>query len=328
MTTRGLLPLLPLALAALTSLAAVAQQPGRVYRVGVLDPTSSEYAPKRVGVFRAALRDLGYVEGRNVEIVFRSAEGDYRRLPALAGELARSRVDVIVAATPPAMEAVKAATTTIPVVMLAIPNPVDAGFVASLARPGGNVTGLSNLSVDLSGKRIEVLRAVNPSLSRVAVLANPDHPNHPAMVSNTERTAKVIGLTVSTFTARNAQEIEAAMAEMVRTRAEAVIVLPDAFFSNQRAQFVRLADATRLPAMFWTRELVEAGGLLSYGQSNAEHFRLAALYTDKILKGARPADLPVEQPTRIELVVNRTAARKIGLPLPQALLALADDVVE
>lgn len=297
-------------------------------RVGVLDPTSSAYASKRVDVFRSALRDLGYVDGRNVEIVFRSAEGDYRRLPDLANDLVRAKVDVIVAATPPAMEAVKSATATIPVVMLAIPNPVEAGFVASLARPGGNVTGLSNLSVDLSGKRIEVLRALSPRLSRVAVLANPAHPNHPAMMSNTELTAKALGMSISKYSARNAAEVESAIEAMTRDGVDAVIVLPDAFFSNQRAQLVGLTTAARLPAMYWTRELVEAGGLLSYGQSNAEHFRLAAIYTDKILKGWKPRDLPVEQPTKIELVVNRTAAKKIGLVLPQSLLTLADDVVD
>jgi putative ABC transport system substrate-binding protein len=218
------------------------------------------------------------------------------------------------------MDAVKAATTTIPVVMLAIPDPVKAGFVASLGRPGGNITGLSNLSVDF-GKRIEALRAVKPSLSRVALLVNPDHPNHPAMVSNTELTAKAIGTSVSTYTARDAKEIDAAIAAMTRQGAEAVIVLPDAFFSNQRAQIIDRANASRLPTMFWTRELVEAGGLLSYGQNSVEHFRLAATYTDKILKGARPADLPVEQPVKVELVVNRTTAKKIGLALPQSLLA-------
>jgi len=308
--------------------ASSSQQSGHVFRVGVLDPTSSQYASKRVGVFRAALRDLGYVEGKNIAIDFRSAEGDYERLAGLAEDLARSREDVIVAATPPAMEAIKATGTTIPVVMIAIPNPVAAGFIASLARPGGNVTGLSNLSVDLSGKRVEVLRAAIPSLSRVAVLKNPDHPDHPAMVKNTQATAKSEEMTVLTFEARNAKEIGKAMAELTREHAEAVIVLPDAFFSSQRRQIIDLAKAGRLPSMFWTRELVEAGGLLSYGQSNAEHFRLAATYVDKILKGAKPSDLPVQQPTRIELIVNRATAKAIALTLPETLLARADDVVD
>jgi putative tryptophan/tyrosine transport system substrate-binding protein len=216
------------ALAIAISLACFAQQPIRTFRVGVLDPTSSEFARKRVQVFRSALSDLGYVEGKNLEIVFRSAEGDYGRLPGLAIELATAKVDVIIAATPPAMEAVKAATTTIPVVMLAIPNPVEAGFVASLRRPGGNVTGLSNLSIDLSGKRLDALRAVKPSLSRVAALVNPDHPNHPAMVINSELAAKAIGMTVTTYMARNAKEIDTAVAAMTRAGTEAVIVLPDA----------------------------------------------------------------------------------------------------
>ncbi len=301
---------------------------GGVARVGVLDPTSSDFARDRVDVLRAALRDLGYVEGRNIVIDSRSAEGQYERLSGLAEELVRLKPDVIVAATPPAVEVAHAATATIPIVMIAVPNPVGAGFIQSLARPGGNITGLSNLSVDLSGKYIELLRAAIPRLSRVAVLVNPDHPNHPAMLKNTQASASAAEVTVLPFQASTSAGVNTAIAAMTRERVAALIVLPDAFYSNQRRQIIELAVTNRLPTMFWTRELAESGGLMSYGQSNAEHFRLAATYVDKILKGAKPRDLPVEQPTRIELIINRRTAKAIGLMIPFELLARADDVIE
>ena len=304
------------------------QRPATIPRIGVLDPTSSDFASSRADVLRGALRDLGYAEGKNILIDYRWAEGKYERLPGLAAELVASKVDVIVAATPPAMQALRLATTAIPIVMIAIPNPVDVGYVASLSRPGGNITGLSNISVDLSSKYIELLRAAVPNLSRVALLVNPKHPNHPNMVKNAEVSAKTNHVKVFSYDASTASEIESAFVSMAGERAGALIVLPDAFYSNQRRQIAGLATKNRLPTMFWTRELAEAGGLISYGQSNSDHFRLAATYVDKILKGAKPGDLPVQQPTRIELIVNRKTANAIGLALPQELLTRADMVIE
>ena len=310
------------------SLASSAQHTRAMPRIGGLDPTSPEFARDREDVLRRALRDLGYVEGRNIVIDYRWADGKYERLPGLAAELVQLRVDVIVAATPPALQAAHAATTTIPIVMIAVPDPVGAGFVASLARPGGNITGLSNLSVDLSSKYIELLRAAIPKLSRVAVLVNPDHPNHPGMLKNTQTTANATFVTALPFPANTATGVDAAIGAMVREHVAALIVLPDAFYSTQRRQIIELATKNRLPTIFWTRELAASGGLMSYGQSNAEHFRLAATYVDKILKGAKARDLPVEQPTRIELVINRKTANTIGLVLPGDLLSRADEVID
>jgi putative tryptophan/tyrosine transport system substrate-binding protein len=304
------------------------QWPATIPRVGVLDPASSDFAKSRSNVLRDALRELGYVEGKNILFDCRWAEGNYERLPGLAAELVASRVNVIVAATPPAMQAVRSATSTIPIVMIAIPNPVEAGYVASLSRPGGNITGLSNISVDLSSKYLELLRAAVPNLSRVALLVNPRHPNHPEMVKNAEVSAAANRVKVLSFEASTASQIESAVIAMMRERVGALIVLPDAFYSNQRRQIVELATKNRLPTMFWTRELAEAGGLMSYGQSNSDHFRLAATYVDKILRGAKPGDLPVQQPTRIELIVNRKTANAIGLALPEELLTRADMVIE
>jgi len=238
------------------------------------------------------------------------------------------KVDVLVAATPPAMDAVRAATTTIPIVMIAIPNPVEAGYVSSLSRPGGNITGVSNISIDLSSKYIELLRVAVPNLSRIALLVNPKHPNHPEMVRNAELSATMSHVKVLPFEVSTPSEVESAVAAMTRDRVNALVVLPDAFYSNQRRQITELAAKNRLPTMFWTRELAEAGGLMSYGQSNSDHFRLAATYVDKILKGTKPRDLPIQQPTRIELVVNRKTANAIGLALPQELLTRADAVIE
>jgi putative ABC transport system substrate-binding protein len=268
------------------------------------------------------------MEGRNLVIDYRWAEGQYERLPLLAAQLVASGVDVIVAATPPAMHALRSTTTSIPIVMIAVPNPVGAGYVASLSRPGGNITGLSNISVDLSSKYLELLRAALPLLSRVAVLANPKHPNHADMLHNAQISAGRSDIRILVFEASTASEIESAIAAIARERAEAMIVLPDAFYSNQRHRLAAHAMKYRLPTMFWTRELVESGGLMSYGQSNAEHFRLAAAYVDKILRGAKPGDLPVEQPTRVELIINRGTAKALGLALPRDLLARADLVIE
>ncbi|MGH8678751.1 MAG: ABC transporter substrate-binding protein [Burkholderiales bacterium] len=243
-------------------------------------------------------------------------------------ELVQLKVDVIMAQGAPAIQAVQQATTTIPIVMAGGGgDPVGAGFIASLPRPGGNITGLSSLNVDLSSKYLELLRVAVPKLSRVAVLVNPGSPSHPDQLKNIQAAAKTIGVTVSPVQASTASQIEAAFGAMTRERAGALIVLPDSFFSTQARQIAELAMKNRLPTMVSTPELVEAGGLMSYAQNPAERFRRAATYVDKILKGAKPADLPVEQPTKFEFIINLKAAKQIGLTIPPNVLVRADKVI-
>ena len=301
------------------------QQRSKVARIGVLESTSSS-ANQREALI-AGLRELGYVEGKNMIIEDRWAEGNYERLPGLAAELVQMKVDVIVAGATPAIQAAQRATSTIPIVMVRVGDPVGGGFVASLARPGGNITGLSNLSVDVSSKYLELLRAAVPRLSRVTVLVNPANPIHPDFLKRVQATEKTNSVTISPVEASTASQIEAAFATMTRERAGAVIVLPDPFFASQ-ALIAGLAAQHRLPTMFWTRGPVESGALMSYGQNNAEHYYRAATYIDKILKGAKPGDLPVEQPTKIELVINLKTAKAIGLTIPQQLILQADKVIE
>ena len=310
-------------------LASFAQQkPPKVARIGFLGGSSASVSASRVEALRAGLRDLGYVEGKNIVIEFRWAEGKYERLPGMAAELVGLKVAVIVAATPPAIQAAQPATTIIPIVMVATPDPVGAGFVASLARPGGNITGLSNIAVDLSSKYLELLRVAVPKSSRVAVLVNPGHPHHPDMLKNIQAAAKTTGMNVLPVQASTASQIEAAFGAMKQERAGALIVPPDGFFGSQARRIAELAVKNRLPTMFWAREYVEAGGLMSYSQNVSERFRRAATYVDKILKGAKPADLPIEQATKFELVVNLKTAKAIGLTISQDLLFRADKVIE
>ena len=302
------------------------QQRSKVARIGVLESTSSS-ANQREALI-AGLRELGYVEGKNMTIEDRWAEGKYERLPGLAAELVQMKVDVIVAGSTPTVQAAQRATTTIPIVMVRVGDPVGSGFVASLARPGGNITGLSNISVDVSSKYLELLRAAVPRLSRVTVLVNPANPIHPDFLKRVQATAKTNSVTISPVEASTASQIEAAFAAMTRERAGAVIVLPDPFFASQARRIAGLAAQPRLPTMFWTRGPVESGALMSYGQNNEEHYYRAATYIDKILKGAKPGDLPVEQPTKIELVINLKTAKAIGLTIPQQLILQADKVIE
>ena len=304
------------------------QKPPKVARIGFLGAASASGWASRVEVLRAGLRELSYVEGKNIVIEFRWAEGKYERLPGMAAELVQLKVAVIVAASPPAIQAAQQATTTIPIVMVSVADPVGLGFVASLSRPGGNVTGLSTLNVDLSSKYLELLRVAVPKLSRVAVLVKPDHPHHPDELKIIQAAAKTTGVNVSPLQASTASQIEAALGAMTRERAGALIVLPDAFFRTHGRQIAELAMKNRLPTMFATPEWVEAGGLMSYGQNTVERFRRAATYVDKILKGVKPADLPVEQPTQFELVINRKTAKAIGLTISQDLLFRADKVIE
>ena len=298
----------------------------KVARIGLLEPASS-LANRREALI-AGLRDLGYVEGKNIVIEYRSAEGKYERLRGLADEMVRMKVDVIVAVAPIAVQAAQRATTTIPIVMVTTADPVGSGFVASLARPGRNITGLSNINVEVSNKYLELLRLAVPKLSRVSVLLNPAHPNHPNYLKRIQAMDKTNSVRISPAQAGTASEFETAFAAMKQERAEALIVLPDAFFLAQGRRIAELAAQQRLPTMFGNRDPVEAGGLMSYGQNNAEHYYRAATYIDKILNGARPGDLPVEQSTKFELVVNVKTAKAIGLSIPRELLLRADKVIE
>jgi len=309
-------------------IASIAQHPAKVYRIGFLEGTSAARYTNRLEALRAGLRDLGYAEGKNIVIEFRWAEGRYERLPGLAAELVRSKADVIVAGSPPAVQAIKQATSVIPIVMVAVGDPVAAGFVASLARPGGNITGLSNINVSLSSKYLELLVAAVPKLARVAVLVNPGHPTHAESLRNIQTSAKTGGVMISPLQATTASQVEAAIGAIAQPPSSALIVLPDPLFLQQAPHIAELATKNSLPTMFWTRELAEAGGLMSYGPNLPEQFRRAASYVVKILNNAKPSDLPVEQPTTFELMINRKTARALGLTIPQELLLRADEVIQ
>ena len=312
-----------------TPLACFAQpQRSKIARIGLLEPGSASGFAKWREALTARLREFGYVEGKNIIIEERSAEGKYERLPGFAAEMVKMNVDVIVAAAYPAIHAARQATSTIPIIMVRTADPVGLGFVASLSRPGRNITGLSNVNVDVMSKYLELLRAAVPRLSRVAVLVKPDHPNHANFLKLIQATEKMNGVKTSPVPAGNMGQFEAAFGVIARERAQALIVLPDSFFLTQAGRIAELAAQHRLPTMFSTREPVETGGLMSYGQDSAEHYYRAATYVDKILKGAKPGELPVEQATKIELVINLKTAKAIGLTIPQQLLLQADKVIE
>jgi len=309
---------------------AAAQPAGKVPRVGYLAAFSHSDPVSQRGLeaFRHGLRELGYVEGQNITIESRWAGGKDERLPVLAAELVRSKVDVIVAQSGAATKAVQQATRTIPIVMSLVNDPVGSGFVASLARPGGNVTGLTTMSPDLVSKRLELLKAVIPKVSRVAVLQNPGNPASAAMLREAEAAARTLGVQLQTLEARNAQEIESAFATMIRERTGAFLNLPDGLFFTQRRQIAELAVKGRLPSIFGTSDYPNAGGLMGYGPNNSDLERHAATYVDRILKGARPADLPVEQPTKFDLVINLRTANAIGVTIPPSLLQRADQIID
>ena len=302
------------------------QQRSQVARIGLLE-SSSTSANQREALI-AGLRELGLVESKNIIIEYRWAEGKYERLPGLAAELVQMKVDVILAGGTPAVQAAKQATSNIPIVMLRVGDPVSSGFVASLSRPGRNITGLSNILGEVASKYVELLRAAVPKLSRVTVLLNPTNPIHLDYFKRVQATEQTNTVTISPIQASTASQIEAAFGAMKQKRAEALIVLGDPFFSSQAPRIAELAAQHRLPTMFWTRGPVESGGLMSYGQHNEEHYYRAATYIDTILKGAKPGDLPVEQATKFELVINLKTAKAIGLTIPQQLLLQADNVIE
>ena len=277
---------------------------------------------------RLGLRQLGYVEGRGVALEPRWADGHHERLPGLAAELVRLKVDIIISAATPATLAAMAATQDIPIVMVGIGDPVTSGLIASLARPGGNVTGLSLLTAELSGKRLELLAELTPSVPRVAVLINPENPVHDIFLDQTRAVALDKGVELHSFKARNPREIEDVFAEALRNRIAALIVFDDPVIWSHRVQIVGLATKQYLPVIYGYREFVDAGGLMSYGPDRVAHYRRSAYYVDKILRGTKPADMPVEQPTKFDLIVNLKTAKTLGLTIPPTLLARADEVIE
>jgi len=312
-------------------LAAEAQQAAKIARIGYL--TSSQGVnPHPPEAFRQGLRDLGYVEGRNLVIEYRDAEGNADRLPALAAELVALKVDVIVAApgTRAALTAMQA-TRTLPIVFASVADPVASGVVTSLARPGGNVTGLSSLGPELVGKRLELLTQAVPGVSRVAVLWFPGalgERTDKDMLKEAEAAERALGLRLQVVEARGPADIDRAFLDMTRAHAGALTVLPSNLFLREHRRLVDLAAKNRLPAVYTSREYVDAGGLMSYGPNGADLFRRAATYVDKILKGAKPGDLPVEQPTKFELVINLKTAKALGLTIPQSVLAHAYEVIQ
>ena len=309
-------------------LAAEAQQPGKVYRVGFLGNSTAALEGNLVGPVREGLRDLGYIEGRNILIEYRWADGKYERFPALIAELAALKVDVIVTAGTPAALAVNKTTPSIPLVMAAVGDPIGVGLVASLARPGGNVTGLSAIAPELEGKRLELLKEVVPKLSHIAVLWNPDNPFQAGSLKETKTGAQVLGIKVQLLGVRVSEEFPAAFAAILKERPGALLVLADRIFLHNRARIVGFETTHRLPGVYAYRELVEAGGLMSFGPSYAGMHRRAAYYVDKILKGAKPGDLPVEQPTKFDFIINLKTAKALGLTIPQSLLQRADEIIQ
>jgi putative ABC transport system substrate-binding protein len=312
-------------------LAAEAQQAVKIARIGFLTPNMAASPPHVREAFLQGLRDLGYVEGRNVVIEYRDAEGKSERFPALAAELVALKVDVIVAPGTPAALAAKQATRTLPIVFPIAGDPVTSGLVTSLARPGGNVTGLSILDPDLVGKCLEQLKQAVPGVSGVAVLWQPGglgERTDKDMLKGAEVAARALGVRLQFVEARGPAEFDRAFSEMTRARAGALTVLPSTMFLHERRRLVDLAARNRLPAVYPWREAVDAGGLMAYGANIADLFRRAATYVDKILKGAKPADLPVEQPTKFELVINLKTAKALGLTIPQSVLGRADQVIE
>jgi putative tryptophan/tyrosine transport system substrate-binding protein len=305
-----------------------AQQTGKVPRIGFLGATSPSVESARIEAFRQGLRELGYAEGKNIVIEWRWAEGKFDRLPDLAADLVRLNVEVIVTGGSTSTGAAKKVTTTIPIVMAQVNDPVGSGFVASLARPGGNITGLSTLVPELSGKRLELLKEVVPKLSRVAVFGDSTQPGYAQVLKETERAAGALRVRLQYLDMLVPADIESAFREASKGRADAVLVLGSPVLISHRRQVVELAVKSRLPATYNQPEFVEAGGLMSYGAGITEMYRRAATYLDKILKGAKPADLPVEQPTKFEFIINLKAAKQIGLTIPPDVLARADKVIK
>ena len=310
------------------SFAAEAQQAKKIPRIGYLTLGSSSPRSANEEAFRDGLHQLGYIEGQNVHVEYRYAAGEVGRLPELAAELVSLNLNVIVAANTQSIDATRRATKTIPIVFPLTFDPVASGFVASLARPGGNLTGLTTLNQEVAGKRVELLKEVMPRISRVAVLRDPTNSGSLFALKETEAAANHLGIRLHILEVRSADELEGAIQAATRERAGSLIVIPDNLFVRRKGQIVDLVMKSRLPTMFGESESVEAGGLMYYGANLPDLFRRAATYVDKILKGAKPADLPVEQPTKFEFVINLKTAKQIGVTIPQTVLFRADKVIK
>jgi putative ABC transport system substrate-binding protein len=310
---------------------AAGQSSEKVPRVGYISPGSSSdpMRLRRFEAFRQGLRELGYVEGQNIVLEPRWAEGQYARYPALAADLVRLKAGVIVAVGGAATKAAKEVTRTVPIVMSLVVDPVGSGLIPSLAHPGGNLTGTSIMAPDLVGKQLELLKEVVPRVSRVAVLWNPDNPGGASQLRQAEAAARALGVRLQTLEARGPREIDSAFATMTRERAGALVILNDAILGlNQSKQIAELAAKSRLPAVHGLQEYADLGGLMAYGANLLDLERRAATFVDKILRGAKPADLPIEQPSKFELIINLKTARALGLTIPPSLLLRADHVIE
>ena len=305
-----------------------AQQAGKVWRIGYVAGVSRSAASGSYAAFVQGMRELGYVEGKNFVIEWRSVEGRYERFPEIAAELMRLKVDIFVTGVTAALPALQRTTTTIPIVMAYSTDPVGNGLVASLVHPGGNITGLAGSSDDSSPKQLELLTTIVPNVSRIGLLGNPDTETYSSVLNNAQDAARKVGLSLVPIEARNSREIEDAFAAFAKERVPAVMVAVDAVFFGQRWRIAELALANRLATMFALRKYAEAGGLMSYGENVADFFRRAASFVDKIFKGANPGDLPVEQPTKFNLVINRKTADALGVTIPPQLYIFADEVIE
>ena len=304
-----------------------AQQPQKVFRVGYLDSGVAAPGAPLFESFRQGLRDLGWVEGQNIAIEVRSAEGKYERLPQLAAELVRLNVDVIVALSTPASLAAKHATTTIPIVIGRVADPIGSGLVASLARPGGNITGWTHLGRELRAKYVDLVRETIPGSTRIGVLWNPANPIHGPSLKNVQAAAKALQVQVHAVGVQGPEKHESAFSALTGKHAEALVVFPDGMFLAQGERIVALAARSRLPAICGMTEITRAGGLMGYGVNLPDMYRHGASFVDKVLKGAKPADLPIEQPTKFELVINLKTAKALGLTIPQSVLIRADEVI-
>lgn len=304
-----------------------AQQAGRIPRIAFVSVATEELSRPYVALFVQMMRKLGYVDGKTYVITTHFAEENPERLARLAAEIVAQKPDVIVAVATPAIRAVQLVTKTIPIVMCPATDPVGSGFVASLARPGGNITGVANLTIDLSAKMVQFVREIVPKATRIALLRTAN-PTHPAQIKEVQTAAKLYGLTVIPVTARSGEEIDLAFPLISKEKAEALIVLGDPVLVVQRQKIADLAAKQKLPAVYQFRDHAVSGGLVSYGPRIPDLFRLATVYVDKILRGAKPADLPVEQPTRFEFIINLKTAKALGITIPQSVLARADEVIQ
>lgn len=315
--------------AALCSLPAGAQQAGKVARIGYLGVTSVSDRPALLDAFRQGLRERGWIEGQNIVIDYRFAEGRLDRLPDLAAELVRLKVEIIVSLGTQGVTAAANATRAIPIVMIGVRDPVGIGLIASLARPGGNVTGVSgSAGLEIVAKQLELLKETVPTLRRVAILSNPANAYHQLAIEELNVAARSLEVQLQLLEARGPNEFDSAFAAMAKEPVGALLVVSDVIFNDHRARLVDLAATNRLPTAYGIRESVEAGGLMSYGPSFLDFYRRSTVYVDRILKGDKPADLPVEQPTKFELVINLRTAKTLGIEIPSSLLSLADEMIE